>query len=140
MINNKQLSKILHTLLVIVLVIVLCSLCILSITVLIYYISRFALKNMYNSKITNIQNIKNINNIKEHFTVTSTTPSSTLKPITTKPLDIFTCTMNLNNTDPKYLNNYMMFDGKTITSGPCRYGTLKMNMAIKYKTNKDCNP
>lgn len=114
MINKKQSSKLLHT----ILVTVVCSLWILSITVIIYYILSFAFKNSYN-------------NVKEHF-IKNTVPSTTQAPTTTKPyinpLDYFTCTMNLTNIAPNYVNNYMTYDSKSVSCGPCKGATLKMNI------------
>ena len=94
---------------ILTIILIICIFCILSITTLIYYKSSFTLKNSLSS----------LN------TFNSTKLSNTIK----EPFDFFTCTMNLNNIDKKFVNNYMMFDGKSITNGPCRYGTLKMNIS-----------
>ena len=45
---------------------------------------------------------------------------------TEKYKDYFTCTMTLNDIDPKLVSEYMKYDNKHIPYGPCKNGTLKM--------------
>ena len=45
-----------------------------------------------------------------------------------EPFDYFTCTMNLRDIDPKFANNYMKYDGKSVKCGPCEGATLNMNI------------
>jgi hypothetical protein len=116
MINKKQ-SSVLTTVLTITFII--CILCILSITTLNYYKSTFTSKNLqYTSNTTN--------SIKE-------------------PFDYFTCTMNLSDIDPKFSNNYMKFDGKSVKCGPCEGATLKINISNCHTDKKgnlsiNCKP
>ena len=46
-----------------------------------------------------------------------------------EPFDYYTCTLNLENIDPKFLKNYMKFDNKSIKCGPCKDATLKLNIS-----------
>ena len=45
-----------------------------------------------------------------------------------EPFDFFTCTMTLNNIDPKFKNNYLKFDNQHVSCGPCKDATLKLNI------------
>ena len=46
----------------------------------------------------------------------------------TEPFDFYTCTMNLKDIDPMFVNEYMKYDGKSVVCGPCKGATLKMNI------------
>lgn len=123
MINKKQssvLTKVLTTLLTITFII--CILCILSITTLIYYKSSFKPKSL-------------------QYTLNTSITTNSLK----EPFDYFTCTMNLRDIDPKFANNYMKFDGKSVKCGPCEGATLKMNITNCHTDEKgnvsiNCKP
>ena len=106
MINKKKMNT-LCSKCIICIICVICVLCTLSITYLIYYKSKNTFKNSSNTS----------NTIKE-------------------PFDYFTCTMNLNDIDPKFVNNYTKFDGKSVKCGPCEGATLKMNIST---CNTDAN-
>jgi len=45
-----------------------------------------------------------------------------------EPFDFFTCTMTLNNIDPKFKDNYLKFDNQHVSCGPCKDATLKLNI------------
>jgi hypothetical protein len=116
--SSKKQSSVLTTVLTITFII--CILCTLSITYLIYYKSSFTFKNTQN---------------------TFTNSSNTLK----EPFDYFTCTMNLSDIDPKFSNNYMKFDGKSVKCGPCEGATLKINISNCHTDKKgnlsiNCKP
>jgi hypothetical protein len=40
--------------------------------------------------------------------------------------DYFTCTMTLNDIDPKLVSEYMKYDNKSIPNGSCKNATLKI--------------
>lgn len=46
-----------------------------------------------------------------------------------EPFDFFSCTMNLNDIDPKFANNYKNYDGKSVKCGPCEGATLHINIS-----------
>jgi len=45
-----------------------------------------------------------------------------------EPFDFFTCTMTLNNIDPKFKDNYLKFNNRHVSCGPCKDATLKVNI------------
>ena len=45
-----------------------------------------------------------------------------------EPFDFFTCTMTLNNIDPKFKDNFLKFDNKHVSCGLCKDATLKLNI------------
>ena len=42
--------------------------------------------------------------------------------------DEYTCTVNLNNIDPKFKDNYMKFDKKRVPDGKCKGAIINMNI------------
>jgi len=42
--------------------------------------------------------------------------------------DEYTCTVNLNNIDPKFKDNYMKFDKKRAPDGKCKGAIINMNI------------
>lgn len=57
---------------------------------------------------------------------TKTKPS--LEPSLDKFKDTFTCTMNLENINPKFADEFMKYDGRHVACGPCQNATLKINV------------
>ena len=45
-----------------------------------------------------------------------------------EPFDFFTCTMNLENIDPKFKDNFLKFNNRHVSCGPCKNATLKVNV------------
>jgi hypothetical protein len=50
------------------------------------------------------------------------------KNIKNEPFDFFTCTMNIDNIDPKFKDNYLKYDNQHVSCGPCKDATLKINI------------
>jgi hypothetical protein len=51
----------------------------------------------------------------------------TLKKI--EPFDFFTCTMTLNNVNPKFKDEYLKkFNNKHVSCGPCKNATLNLEV------------
>ena len=42
--------------------------------------------------------------------------------------DFFNCTLNLENINPQFANNYLKYNNKSVTCGPCANATLKVNV------------
>ena len=47
---------------------------------------------------------------------------------TTDPFDFFTCTLNLENINPQFKDNYLKYNNKHVSCGPCTDATLKVNV------------
>jgi hypothetical protein len=46
-----------------------------------------------------------------------------------EPFDFFTCSMTLNNINPKFKDEYLSkFNNKHVSCGPCKNATLKLNV------------
>lgn len=45
-----------------------------------------------------------------------------------EPLDFFTCTLNLDNINPYFADNYMKFNDQHVSCGVCTNSTLKVNV------------
>jgi hypothetical protein len=45
-----------------------------------------------------------------------------------EPFNSFTCTMKLNNIDPKFKDNYLKFDNQHVKCGPCANSKLKLDI------------
>lgn len=109
MLNKKKI------LIIICIIFIICVLCTLSITTLIYYKSKNTFKNSSSSS----------------NSLSSSNSSNKL----IEPFDYFTCTMNLNDIEQKFVKNYMNFDSKSVKCGPCEGATLKININPCTKTN-----
>ena len=46
-----------------------------------------------------------------------------------EPFDYFTCTMNLQDIDHRFVNEYMKYDGRHVPCGQCKNSTLRMNIS-----------
>jgi len=51
-----------------------------------------------------------------------------------EPFDFYTCTMNLKDIDPMFVDEYMKYDNRHVACGPCKNSTLKINV-IPCSTN-----
>jgi hypothetical protein len=48
--------------------------------------------------------------------------------ISKEPFDFFKCSMTLNNINPKFKNEYLKFDNKHVSCGPCKNATLSVDV------------
>jgi hypothetical protein len=66
--------------------------------------------------------------IYNQYTQTAKINQSSQNKKSIEPFDFFTCTMNLQNIDPKFVDEYKQFDGRHVACGPCQDSTLRLNI------------